>query len=58
MFVSGCPPIKSETGKVILADIVVQTEQVMENVKAILTAAGTSMDKMVKTNIFIAAIRA
>jgi len=54
VFVSGCPPIDRSTGKVIRGDIVQQTELVMENVKHVLETAGTSLDKVVKVNIFIA----
>lgn len=35
-------------------DIVVQTEQVMRNVAAILEAAGSSLDNLVKTSVFLA----
>ena len=34
-------------------DIVVQTEQVMRNVAAILEAAGSSLDNLVKTSVFL-----
>ena len=34
-------------------DVVIQTKQVLENLSAVLEAAGSSMDKVVKTTIFI-----
>ena len=54
VFVSGMPPIDRETGKMIEGDIKAQTKQVLENVKACLEAAGSSLDKVVKCNVYAA----
>ncbi|MBT4489057.1 MAG: RidA family protein [Rhodospirillaceae bacterium] len=54
VFVSGMPPIDRETGELIKGDIAAQTEQVLENVKACLEAAGSSLDKVVKCNVYAA----
>lgn len=54
VFVSGIPPIDPKTGKVELADIRRQTELVIENVKACLEAAGSSLDKVLKCTIYCA----
>ena len=54
VFVSGCPPIDRSTGQIVRTDIVQQTELVMENVKAVLEAAGTTLENVVKVNIYIA----
>ena len=54
VFVSGLPPIDHRTGELVRGDIGTQTEQVLENVKAALEAAGSSLDKVVKVNVFIA----
>jgi len=40
-------------GVMLESDVVVQTKQVLENLQAVLEAAGSSMDKVVKTTIFI-----
>ncbi len=54
VFVSGLPPLDRETGAVVKGDISVQTELSLENVKATLEAAGSSLDKVVKVVIYIA----
>src|SRR5256886_4172630 len=54
VFVSGQTPIDPATGRPIAGDATVQTERVMENLKAVLEAGGASFDKVVKTTIFVA----
>lgn len=53
LFTSGQIPIDPKTGQVIQGDISEQTKQVMENLKAVLKAAGTDFNKVIKTTIFI-----
>ncbi len=53
VFVSGMPPIDRETGEFILnADIVTQTRHCLENVKACLEAAGSSLGKVLKVTVY------
>ena len=52
VFTSGQIPLNPVDGS-IPADVQAQTRQSLENVKAILTEAGTSMDKVVKATVFI-----
>ena len=52
VFASGQIPVNPETGE-IPAGIEAQAEQVMKNVKNLLEAAGTSVDQVVKTGVFI-----
>lgn len=52
VYTSGQIPINPATG-VMETDIKVATKQSMENVKAILEAAGTSLENVVKTSIFL-----
>ena len=55
VFVSGTVGIDPETGEV--ADgVAAQTERALLNIAAILEAAGTSMDHLVKTTIFYARV--
>lgn len=53
VFVSGQIPIIPETGETLQGDAAVQTRQVLNNLRNILDAAGTSLDKVVKTTIFM-----
>ncbi|NLY42620.1 MAG: RidA family protein [Clostridiaceae bacterium] len=53
IYTSGQIPLNPETGEVVDGGIEEQTEQVMKNLKAVLEAAGSSMDKVVKTTVFI-----
>lgn len=52
LFISGAPPIDPETGVLVKGDITVQTETVMRHIAAILKAAGSSFDKVVKTTVY------
>lgn len=53
IFVSGQIPIDPVSGKVIGNDIQAQTKQVLENIKNILSASNSSLDKVVKTTIYL-----
>ena len=54
LFASGQVPINPATGEIIQGSIGEQTERVFENLKAVLEAAGTSLEKVVKTTVFLA----
>lgn len=49
---SGQIPLTA-AGEMVEGDIVAQTNQVFENLKAVLEAAGSSLDKVVKTTVFM-----
>jgi len=53
VFVSGQIPIDPATGDVIKGDIRTQTHRVLENLRGVLEAAGTSLKGVVKTTIFL-----
>ncbi|MCR5632323.1 MAG: RidA family protein [Eubacterium sp.] len=53
LFTSGMIPIDPESNTLVEGGIEVQAERALQNVKALLEASGTSMDKVVKTVVFI-----
>jgi 2-iminobutanoate/2-iminopropanoate deaminase len=53
VFVSGQVPFNPSTGELVTGSIEEETTQVMENVKAVLDAAGLTMADIVKTSIFL-----
>jgi len=52
IFTSGQLPLNPQSGELV-ADIEGATKQSLDNVKAILESAGTSMDKIIKTVVFL-----
>ena len=54
LFASGQIPINPATGEIEGTDIVTQAEQVMKNIGAILTEAGTDYTRVAKTSCFLA----
>ena len=48
---SGQVPFDPATGVLVEGDITVQTRQVLNNIKAVLAAAGLTMDNVVKTTV-------
>lgn len=53
VFTSGQIPLDPATGQIAGTTIEEQTHQVFKNIKAILEAAGSSLDKVLKTTVFI-----
>ena len=56
VFTSGQIPINPETGNIDADGITAQTEQVMKNLGAVLSSAGSSYEKAIKTTCFLADI--
>ena len=56
VFTSGQIPIDPETGDIVVADIFLQTEQVMKNLRAVLEAAGSDLTRVVKATCFLASM--
>ena len=54
LFVSGQVPIDPSTGAIVEGDVKAQAQQSLNNLKAILNAAGTNMGAVVKTTVFLA----
>ena len=57
MFCSGQLPINPETGTVVEGGIAAQTKQVLDNLKAVLEAGGSSLKQVMKTTVFLVDIR-
>jgi 2-iminobutanoate/2-iminopropanoate deaminase len=53
LYTSGQIALHPETGELVMSSIEEETTQVMENMKAVLEAAGMSFENVVKTTIFI-----
>jgi 2-iminobutanoate/2-iminopropanoate deaminase len=54
VFLSGQIPLDPATGQLIEGNISQQTERVMKNLEAVLTASGSSLEKVVKTTVYLA----
>ena len=53
LYVSGQIPLDPKTGELVTGDVQEQTRMVMENMRAILKAAGMDFSNVIKCNIFI-----
>ncbi len=53
VFTSGQLPINPETGKLLDGDIQKQARQALNNIKAVLEASGSSLEKVVKVTVFV-----
>ena len=53
IFVAGQGPINPGTGSLELRDVRAETRRVFENIRAILQAAGSSLDHVVKCNVYL-----
>jgi len=54
VFVSGQIPIDPKTGEFVAGGVAEQTKQVLKNLAAVLEAAGSGLDRVVKTTVFLA----
>lgn len=53
IYCSGQIPVDPKTNALVEANIETQTKQVFENIRNILTAAGSDFEKVIKTNVFL-----
>jgi 2-iminobutanoate/2-iminopropanoate deaminase len=53
LFLSGQIPLDAVSGHMVDGDVAAETHQVMRNLAAVLTAAGASLDDVVRTTIFL-----
>jgi 2-iminobutanoate/2-iminopropanoate deaminase len=56
IYVSGFPPFDPKTGEVVDAPIERQTELVLEQMKLCLEMAGSSMDQVLKCNVYCTSV--
>lgn len=54
VYCSGQIPLDPHSGELVQGDVGAQTEQVFRNLKAVLEAAGASLQRVVKTTVFLA----
>lgn len=54
VFASGQIPLDPATGQIVQGSIAEQTERVLSNLKGVLEAAGSSLDRVVKTTVYLA----
>lgn len=52
-YLSGQIPLDPATGELVPGDVAAQTERVLENLKAVLEAAGASLTSVLKTTVFL-----
>ncbi|HEW92978.1 MAG TPA: RidA family protein [Thermotogaceae bacterium] len=53
IFVSGQIPVDPNSGELVKGDIREKTKRVLENLKAVLESAGSSLEKVVKVTVFV-----
>ncbi len=54
LFCSGQIPLDPATGKIVTGDIGIQTERALRNLEAVLVAGGSSLERVVKTTVYLA----
>jgi 2-iminobutanoate/2-iminopropanoate deaminase len=57
VFLSGQIPLDPKTQQIVEGDVTRQTEQVLENLKVVVEAAGSSLQRVVKTTVFLADLK-
>jgi len=53
LFLAGQIPLDPSTGKVVSGTIAEETERVIENLRAVLSAAGATLENIVKTTVYL-----
>jgi len=53
VYASGQIPLDPKTGNIVEGDIRIQTRRVLENLRAVLEASGSSLERVVKTTVFL-----
>lgn len=53
LYLSGQTPIDASTGRLVDGDVAVQTRRVFENLAFVLSAAGRTLDDVIKVNVYL-----
>ena len=53
MYTAGQIPLNPETGKVVAEDVESQTRQALDNLQAVVRAAGAELSQVIKTTVFL-----
>jgi len=53
VYASGQIPLDPKTGNIVEGEIRIQTRRVLENLRAVLEASGSSLERVVKTTVFL-----
>jgi len=53
VYLSGAVPIDPETGDIVMGGVAEQTDQVLANLDAVLEAAGSSMDHVIRAGVYL-----
>lgn len=53
VFASGQIPLDPRSGKLVEGDVEAQTERVIENLRAVLEAAGSGLERVLKTTVYV-----
>jgi len=53
LFISGQIPLEPKSGEIVKGNIKEKTKQILDNLNAILTASGSSLDNVLRTTIFL-----
>ena len=56
VFCSGQIPLDPATSELVTGDVAAQTNRILDNLAAVLAAAGSALDRVVKTTVFLADI--
>jgi 2-iminobutanoate/2-iminopropanoate deaminase len=54
VYTAGQIPLDPTTGEMVIGDVAAQTERVFQNLAAVLAAAGTGLDRVVKATVYLA----